>query len=485
MQLVDPSEFIPAAYKPLLAVFLGGAVAATVHENVTVIVEGNCSIAYSGKANEAQQLPSSSDRVAVLCLPSVANLSTYIIQDVPRGSEDAPTIPSSSSLITTELVAFGSLIASTGGTALVNANITVRRVALTAANLLIVASGSLWMKGSTTTMQFMDVTYLASSSLLSAYQSGIAAMDGGTIIMDNGADHGDNETISSVAPFLLVTGCDFRGYVSVIMPSVMNVSLMLKGPPATASKSVLELGCNLWDGEPLSLTAVAATSEDATTLRSFISYPRSYFNISILCLGANGNRNSSTATVSVPFDAPLTPPLTAHTIIAASTSTSVSVAIYASLIIPASAQSGGAISGLQRAFGVLRLASRCASINNSSDHAGGMFTDLMDNPLSLAIPVGASVLSYAAGAAVGNALIVFVIPQQQQCNCDVTVGCAIHPSPHCTQQHRRVHFNECICCNLRVFDSPSVSAERRGHFWSPACVRCTSVGIALRLHQPL
>ncbi|CUG09708.1 membrane-associated protein, putative, partial [Bodo saltans] len=65
---------------------------------------------------------------------------------------------------------------------------------------------------------------------------------------------------------------------------------------------------------------------------------------------------------------------------------------------------------LQRSASVLRLASWCdASRTLNADSNEQLFTDVSDNPLGLSLPVQSVPLATAAGAAVGNALLVLVI----------------------------------------------------------------------------
>ncbi|CUG88601.1 GP46-like surface antigen, putative, partial [Bodo saltans] len=68
----------------------------------------------------------------------------------------------------------------------------------------------------------------------------------------------------------------------------------------------------------------------------------------------------------------------------------------------------GAVPGLQRATTALRLTVLCSAGANASAN-DAMFSDRSDNALGLSVPVGSSGLEYAAGAPIGNAMLVFAV----------------------------------------------------------------------------
>ncbi|CUF15330.1 GPI-anchored surface protein, putative, partial [Bodo saltans] len=92
-----------------------------------------------------------------------------------------------------------------------------------------------------------------------------------------------------------------------------------------------------------------------------------------------------------------------------STDTSAAM-IYTAIVVGGSVLSRGTIPNLQRASSALRLAALCnqAGDDSSSNAADApLLADLADNPLHLQIhSVGGPSMSYAAGAVVGNAVLV-------------------------------------------------------------------------------
>ncbi|CUI14810.1 GP46-like surface antigen, putative [Bodo saltans] len=79
---------------------------------------------------------------------------------------------------------------------------------------------------------------------------------------------------------------------------------------------------------------------------------------------------------------------------------------FASTIVAGGGAVRGAVPGLQRATTALRLALLCFADRGASE---AMFCDPSSNAIGLSVPVGSSGLECAAGAAIGNAVLVVAV----------------------------------------------------------------------------
>ncbi|CUG88349.1 transmembrane protein, putative [Bodo saltans] len=162
---------------------------------------------------------------------------------------------------------------------------------------------------------------------------------------------------------------------------------------------------NLWDGAPMTC---------ANVLRPVDGQRR--VNWSLVRIEVDDHQDDWCATCC---GASLTPlfvtrsllaqPHAQHSTTLAGVSSAVTAAVLALAMLTSSTGVASAVPRLQGMVGTLRLAARCVATSSdsgddssSSNYAG---TDISDNPLFLHLPVAPS-LSYAAGALLGNTLLV-------------------------------------------------------------------------------
>ncbi|CUG92067.1 membrane-associated protein, putative, partial [Bodo saltans] len=389
-QFTDVTDGVPDSLAPFLAIITGGTAAPVRHTNVTVTLQGNCAVGY----HSVNVAPLPTDRVGFIQFPSVAIQSSYLLHGTWYRS--LLLIPGAAD------VGFGSLAGSTGATQLIDCNVTVRDVAAPMANLLTAFNGALQLLSSNmgrTIISFSNVTMVRSIAspnaplLLDANQYVIGAVDGSIVVAPPPTIAVDNEfgLIALQSSPVSIENCSFVGFTSLVDAPALNLSLY---NGRSQLEYFLYLGCSLWDSEAMPLSAV---SSDAAVLR-LVDYRACEDNM------AHSATATKTEAILVSALSTINPRLFTDT---SAATTSAAVAVYAAVLVPvAQARS---VAGLQRAIAALHLAARCAVSTANATYADPMYSQLVDNPLGLPVAVGPDALQFAAGAAVGNALLVLAI----------------------------------------------------------------------------
>ncbi|CUI14808.1 GP46-like surface antigen, putative [Bodo saltans] len=83
--------------------------------------------------------------------------------------------------------------------------------------------------------------------------------------------------------------------------------------------------------------------------------------------------------------------------------------VFVSSIVGSGGAARGAVPSLQRAMIASRLELLCLAVGVNESASDGMFSDRGDNALGFSVPVGSSSLEYAAGATIGNAVLVVAV----------------------------------------------------------------------------
>ncbi|CUG89056.1 Hypothetical protein, putative, partial [Bodo saltans] len=360
-QFIDVTAGVPAMLAPFMAIFTGGASAPVQHINVTVSLQGNCTVAY----HSVVVAPLTTDRIAFIQFPNVVNQSKYSL----HGTLYRSLLPTSDP-VNVGFV-FGSLAAATGSTQLVDSSVSVSDVVAPMANLLTAFNGKLQLlssnKGlmiisfSNTTLQ-RSIVSINAPLLLAAYEYVIGAVDGSIVVVIPYIAGGNELGFRLLSSAMSIENCSFVGFTSLVEASALNVSLY-NGPDHVVY--LLHLGCNLWNDVAMPLSAV---STDAMVLR-LVDYRRS------ACIAALTQSITSTETDNTEKNSAPRPHLHFSAIadISAAT-TSGAVAVYAAVLVPvAQARS---VAGLQRAIATMRLSARCAASTANATYADPMFSQL-------------------------------------------------------------------------------------------------------------
>ncbi|CUG78447.1 transmembrane protein, putative, partial [Bodo saltans] len=331
-------------------------------------------------------LPSAIDTPALLVLPNEANFSSFDF------SESTLRLPLESEGV-------GALV---GGyysrSILYETRITMKFITAFSSVLLMIKSNILTAVFGPETLIFL--TCFAVTVSAPSNRSELPSL---VAIRENGSLHSVVVVSSELQPLFASTpstlisidGSHFSEFITVLTPSS---SFDITSLPAAAGMVLLHLGCNTWNGHAMR--------------RRHLQQSDPHLRPPLVAYSGDCHKVTSTA-------------------LSKAATTSVNVAVYVSLL--AEGSSSVAATTLQRTSTVLRLWQQCrqrgggssASLSyvpDDDDEDPPPFSELSDNPLGVSIPIEVQNLTYAAGAVVGNAVIVLLL------------GALLHVALHCKER---------------------------------------------------
>jgi hypothetical protein len=264
---------------PFVALIFGDKSFSSVHTNVQTSITDNCTVAY-----DEQLVPSATDSVAFINLPTASSRCTYLIQDSWPSRHRAT---------------FGAPIGSFGDALIADSSVTVRR--MSGVSMLLFAFLQPLVVRGDSQISFDNISLTARHFGLPMHSSAIGA-------------HTANITVTpsplrstAVSAVFVVRRCAFTNFTSLLMSSALNVT------PTAAPSVLLELGCNLWNGDALPPAAIGL---NGSTAQRFVSYPAgSIYNASYRCRGffsetaTTSNKMSVSRSVGPPAAEPPSPPV--------------------------------------------------------------------------------------------------------------------------------------------------------------------------------
>ncbi|CUG87149.1 membrane-associated protein, putative [Bodo saltans] len=267
--VVAATSSLASAFAPLLG---GGSY----HTNISTSIVANCTVSY-----DEALVPSSSDSVSFINLPTMSNRSTYMISN---------SWPSRAKT-------FGAPIGCIGGAQLLgNSRITVEHMSGVSMLLFVFLQPFEAQVGSQIIFDNISATARDFQLRMNKFTIGSETWNGPKAKLKIGVLQ--HSTTSTQPPVLLIQRCSFHNFASLIMAeAVDNESSSL--PDVTKPFVFLDLGCNLWDGAPLLPSAIGLDLSSPN--RPIVNYRGgSSYNENLKCRGFFSDTNSITRSVDLP-----------------------------------------------------------------------------------------------------------------------------------------------------------------------------------------